>query len=72
MKKMLLIIGVLVIVACILFLLYGLLNMYGYHNLVDGTAGHYRRMHHRMNISFIVGAALAVIGAVCFVLRSRM
>ena len=72
MKQTLLIIGILSIIACVLFLLFAVLNMYGYYNLFDGTAAHYRRLHQRMVISFVIGIALAVICAACFIIRSKM
>ena len=72
MKQVFLIIGILSIIACILVLLFAALNMHAYYNLLDGTAAHYSRLHHRMIISFIIGVALAVIGAVCFIIRSKI
>lgn len=72
MKKVLLIIGILSIVFCVLFLLFALLNMYGYYNLFDGTAEHYRSLHNKMTASFIIGIVLAVIGAVCIIIRSKI
>lgn len=72
MKKLLLIIGIVAIIFCVLFLLFALLNMHSYYNLFDGTAEHYSRLHQRMNISFIVGAVLAVIGIACIIIRSKI
>ena len=72
MKKILLIIAIVAIVACVLFVVYALLNMHAYYNLFDGTAGHYSRLHNRMIVSFVIGFLLAVIGAVCIIIRSKM
>lgn len=72
MKKLLLIIGILSIVVCVIALLLALLNMQGYNNLLDGTAEHYERLHNRMIVCFVSGAVFAVIGAACFVIRSKM
>ena len=72
MKKILLIVGVISIIVCVLFLLFALLNMHTYYNLFDGTAEHYNKLHYRMNISFIIGTVLAVIGTVCIIIRSKI
>ena len=72
MKKILLILGIAIVVACVLFLLYAALNLFGYHNVLDGSPELYRRMHHRMTVSFAIGFVLALIGAVCFIIRSRI
>lgn len=72
MKRLLLIIGIISIIACVLFLLFAFLNMFGYYNVVDGTAGLYKKMHQRMIISFTVGAVLAVIGTVCIIIQSKI
>ena len=72
MKKLLLIIGIVTIVACVLFVLFALLNMHAYYNLFDGTAEHYNWLHKRMIISFVIGIILAVTGAVCFIIRSKI
>lgn len=72
MKKTLLVIGVLCIIAFILLLLFALLYMHGYYNLFDGTAEHYERLHQRMTISFIISIASAIIGIICFIVRSKI
>jgi cytosine/uracil/thiamine/allantoin permease len=72
MKKLLLVVGIITIVACILFVIFALLNMHAYYNLFDGTAGHYSRLHQRMIISFAVGIVFAVIAAACFIIRSKI
>ena len=72
MKKLLLIVGIVSIVACILFLLYAALNLYGFNNLYDGTAEHYQRLHNKSVIFFVSGFVLAAIGAVCFIIRLKI
>ncbi len=72
MKRMLLIAGVILVVLCVLLLLYATINMHAYYNLLDGSAGHYKRLHDRMILSFVTGALIGVVGAVCFIIRSKM
>ena len=72
MDTVLLIAGTVFIAAGVLFLLIALLNRHGYKNLVDGTAGHYRRLRRRALVFFIAGIALAVIGAVGVILSKML
>lgn len=72
MKKALLIFGIILIIAGVLALLFALLNRFGYYNLLDGSPEKYAALRRRMNISFIAGLALAVIGAVCLIIRTRL
>lgn len=72
MKKLLIIIGIVCIIGCVIFLLFALLNMHAYYNLLDGTAEHYNRLHQKMIISFAMGIVFAVIGTVCVIIRSKI
>ncbi len=72
MKKFLLIVGIVLVVACVVSLLYAALNYYGYRNVVDGSAGLYRRLHQKAVTYFSVGTTLAVIGTICLILQSKM
>ncbi len=72
MKKLLLIIGIVCVIVCVLFFLYAALNLFGYHNVLDGSPELYRRMHHRMTVYFTAGVVLAVIGAAIFIIRSKI
>lgn len=72
MKKVLLIIGILSIIVFIVFLLLALINMHGYYNLFDGTAEHYKRLHQRMTTSFIISIISAIIGALSFIIHSKI
>ena len=72
MKKSLLLIGILLIIAAVICLALGALNLFGYYNVMDGSNDLYQTMHQRMTIFFTVGIILGVIGAVSLVIRSRM
>ena len=72
MKKLLQIAGIVLVIACVFSLLYGLLNWHGYYHLLDGSADLYTSMHRRMILGFTVGVVLAAAAIVCFVLRSKM
>lgn len=72
MKKLLLIIGIALIAAGVLALLFAWLNRFGYYNLLDGSSEQYAALRRRMNISFIAGLVLASLGAVCLLIRTRL
>ena len=72
MRILLLVVSIIMIIACIVSLLYAALNCYGYYHVVDGSASLYDRLHRRMIIFFITGSVLAVIGAVCLIIRSQI
>lgn len=72
MKKLLLIVGIILIIAGVLALLFALFNRFGYYNLLDGSAEQYAALRRRMNISFIAAFALAALGAVCLIIRTRL
>ena len=72
MKKLLLIAGIVILAAAVLSLLYALLNLLGYHNVLDGSAGLYERLHQRMLTFGIAGFILALLGALCLIVRARM
>lgn len=72
MKKLLLAIGIVCIIVCIMFLLAAVLNWHGYHNIFDGSAELYNRLHQRMVTFSVIGIVLAVIGAVCFIFHSKL
>ena len=72
MKKLLLIIGIVILVVCVLFLLFAALNLFGYYHVLDGSPALYDRLHRRMIVFSASGVALAVIGAVCLIVRSRI
>jgi len=71
MKTLLLVISILSIVACIAFLLFAALNLFGYYHALDGTAELYRRLQNRAIICGVVGLAFAAIGCVCLVVRFK-
>ena len=72
MKKMLPIIGILFLIAGVLFLLYALLNLFGYRHVLDGSRELYARLHQRMITHSIIGIILTVIGTVCMIARTKM
>ena len=72
MKKLLLIIGVVVIIAGVIALLFSALQLYGYYHLLDGEADMYVAMRWRMIISFVIGMVLVGIGAGCLFIRTKL
>ena len=72
MKKALLIIGIVIVVACVLALVLGLFFRFSYYHVMDGSQTLYDRLHRRMIISFVAVIVLAVIAAVCFIARAKM
>ena len=69
MKKLLLIIGVLIIIIGVISLLFSALQGYGYYHLLDGDADMYIGLHRRMILFFVIGIVLVVLGAVCMIIR---
>jgi len=55
MKKMLLILGILSMIAGVLSFLFAAFNLFSYHHVMDGTAELFLRLQQRMNVSFVVG-----------------
>lgn len=72
MKSLLLIVGIVLIIACVLSLLYAALNLLGYSRMLDGSALQYAKMHRRMIVFLVVGIILAIIGAACIVIRTKI
>lgn len=72
MKKLLLIIGVVIIIAGVIALLFSALQLYGYYHLLDGEADMYVAMRWRMIIALVIGIVLMAMGAVCFIARTKM
>lgn len=72
MKKLLLILGIVIIIAGVIALLFSALQRYGYYNILDGDADLYIELHRRMIISFVIGIVLEVIGVVCLIFRPKM
>ena len=71
MKKVLLIVGIIVIIACVLALLLGALSLFGYYHVLDGSQALYAKLHRRAILSFVIAGILAVVAVVCFVVRAR-
>lgn len=72
MKIFLLILGIVLIVACVLSILFAALNLFGYYNVKDGSNELYNGLQRRAVIFFIVGAVLAAAAAVCFIIRANI
>ena len=72
MKKVLLIIGILLIIACVLLLVFALLYRHSYYNLFDGTPEHYKHLHQKMVTFFTAGGISALIGAVCVIIHTKI
>ena len=72
MKKLLLVIGIVIVVAGIIALLFSAIQLYGYYHLLDGEADMYIGLHRRTIIYFVLGIVFAVIGAVCLIIRTKM
>ncbi len=68
MKKLLILIGVIVMIAGLLALFTAAWHRYCFYNVLDGSAALYDRLHRRMNIAFTAGMILEVTGAVCITL----
>ena len=72
MKKALLIIGIVIIVACVVALIMALFFRFSYYHVLDGTQALYDRLHRRMIMSFVTAGVFAVIAALCFIVRAKM
>ena len=69
MKKLLLIIGILIIIIGVISLLFSALQGYEYYHLLDGDTDMHIGLHRRMIIYFVIGIILVVIGAACIIIR---
>lgn len=72
MKKLLLIVGIVMLIACVLALIIAVWNRFAYYHVLDGSAALYDRLRLRMTVSFIVGGVLAAVGAVCLIVRTKL
>ena len=72
MRKALLIIGIIVFVACGIALLMALFYNYGYYHVLDGSTELYKRLRLSSIVSLVTGMVLALIGAACFIIRSKI
>ena len=72
MRKVLLIAGIIVFVACAIAFLAAIFFNYAYMHVLDGSTELYARLHSRAVIALVVGIALAVVGIVCFIVRSKV
>ena len=70
-RKLLLIIGIILVVICAFTLLFSILNFYGYYHVLDGSSELYLRLHRRGIIFLIIGIILLILGILCFIMRSK-
>jgi len=68
MPKLLLIVGIAIIVAGAIALLFSALQRYGYYNLLDADAERYIKLRRRMIRFFAIGITLVVIGIACIII----
>ena len=71
MKKILLVVGILLIVAGVLSLAFAAINWFGYYHVLDGSHDLYERLNRRRIIFGIAGLVLTAIGIVCLIIRGR-
>ena len=71
MKKRLLIVGIILIVASVVSLLFAALQLFGYYHVLDGSAALYARLHQRAITFFIIGGALLFGAVACLILRAK-
>ena len=70
LKKLLLIAGIVIIIACVICLALAALNYFAYHRVLDGSPELYDRLHRRMIVFLALGFVLAIPGAASFIIRS--
>ena len=71
MRKLLLIAGIILIVVCVFALLLGALFLSGYHNVLDGSAALYAKLHKRAVMFFVISGILAAAAFACFIIRAK-
>ena len=71
MKKILLIVGIVSLIACALSFLISAFSWFGYYHVMDGSADLYMSLHQRMIICFLAGIVLAVVGIICMVIHFK-
>ena len=71
MRKILLAVGIVIIVAFVIALLLGVINLFGYYHVLDGSQNLYARLHRRAILSFVIAGILAVAAVICFVIRAK-
>ena len=72
MKKALLIVGIVIIVACVISLLIAAWNLFAFYHVLDGSPALYDRLHQRSILCFIFGIVFAVIGTACMIVRYKL
>ena len=71
MKKLLLIVGIVLVIGCVLALLFAAFQLMSYYQVMDGSAALFARLRHRAAAGFAAGLFLGVLSAVCLLLRKK-
>ena len=72
MKKLLLILGVLLLVAALIACALAVLHFHAHRSLYDAAAETYDRIHQRAVLCTVLSAVFAIGGAVCLIVRTKM
>ena len=72
MKTFLMIVGIVLLVACVLSLCIAAVCYFGRNTVLDGSPELYRRLERRALVFGAVGIALALAGTACLVIRIRL
>ena len=71
MKKWLLAVGIVLIAASVVCLLFAALQLFGYFHVLDGSAALYARLQQRAIAFFVIGGALLLGAIACLILRAK-
>lgn len=72
MKKILLVVGIICLIACVLAFVFFAFSCFGYYHVLDGSAELFARLHRRMIVSFVIGIVFAVLGIAGLVIRTKI
>ena len=72
MKKLLLIAGIIMLIACVICLSAAALHFSVYRHALDGTPDFYAGLHRKTVIFSVIGIILAAIGTGCIILRFKV
>lgn len=69
MKTFILVIGIILLAACVISFIAAALQWFMYRNLLDGSSEQYKRLHDHAITFLVIGIVLALIGGGCIVIR---
>ena len=72
MRKLFLIVGIALLIACVIFTVFAALNLLGYYHVLDGSAALYGRLHQRAVVFFVAGSILAALGTACLIIHFKL